>query len=305
MDDNFTQKSAEKFECKKCNFKCSRLFDWNRHILTLKHSRMTNGLQKSVFSVNEIFTCECGNKYKYRQGLWKHKQNCTNNNKSKNKTLSTIDHLSEKNLIEIISQNNEFKHLLIEQNNKIIELTSKTNTTIHNNNNNTTNNTTNNTFNLQMFLNVECKDALNIMDFVNSLDLKIKDLENMAKLGYSDGISNIFINGLKELDIKRRPIHCNDLKRETIYIKDQDTWEKENDEKNKLKLAIKTIATKNIKQIPLWQKENPDCFDSSSKKNDQYLRIVSNAMSGSTVDETQKNYDRIISKVAREVVIQK
>ena len=178
-----------------------------------------------------------------------------------------------------------------------MELAAKSNTTI--------NNTTNNTFNLQMFLNVQCKDALNIMDFVNSLELKVKDLENMAKLGYSDGISNIFINGLQDLDIKKRPIHCSDLKRETIYIKDQDTWEKENDERNKLKLAIKTIASKNIKQIPLWQKENPGCLDSSSKKNDQYLKIISNAMSGSTIEETQKNYDKIISKVAREVVIQK
>jgi hypothetical protein len=211
--------------------------------------------------------------------------------------MQPICQLTEKNIMEIISQNQEFKQLLIEQNNKIMELAAKSNTTI--------NNTTNNTFNLQMFLNVECKDALNIMDFVNSLELKIKDLENMAKLGYSDGISNIFINGLQDLDIKKRPIHYNDLKRETIYIKDQDTWEKENNERNKLKLAIKTIASKNIMQIPIWQKENPDCFDSCSKKNDQYLRIVSNAMSGSTVEETQKNYDKIISKVAREVVIQK
>jgi len=304
MDDNFTQKSAVKFSCEICGVKCSRLSDWNRHILTAKHKKRTNGLKKEHF-LNQIttpFTCDCGKEYKHRQGLWKHKQKCSIKENTK---LQSISQLSEKNILEIISQNNEFKQLLIEQNNKIMELVSKTNTTINNNNNNTTNNTTNNTFNLQMFLNVECKDALNITDFVNSLELKLKDLENMAKLGYSDGISNIFINGLKELDIKRRPIHCNDLKRETIYIKDQDTWEKENTEKNKLKLAIKTIASKNIKQIPIWQKENPDCFDSSSKKNDQYLKIVSNAMSGSSIEETEKNYDKIISKVAREVVIQK
>jgi len=292
MDDIFTQKNADYYCCEKCDFNCSRVSDWNRHILTAKHKKRTTGLQKEHTDnskTNIFFICDCGNEYKHRQGLWKHKQICS----IKNSTMSPVCQLTEKNIMEIISQNQEFKQMLI-------ELATKNNTTINN-----TSNTTNNTFNLQMFLNVECKDALNIMDFVNSLELKMKDLENMAKLGYSDGISNIFINGLKELDIKRRPIHCNDLKRETIYIKDQDTWEKENEDKNKLKLAIKTIASKNIKQIPLWQKENPDCFDSSSKKNDQYLRIVSNAMSGSTIEETKKNYDKIISKVAKEVVIQK
>lgn len=297
MDDIFTQKNADYFCCEKCDFNCSRVSDWNRHILTAKHKKRTTGVKKDNIKlslINSYFACDCGKEYKHRQGLWKHRQSCSIKNTT---NMQPICQLTEKNIMEIISQNQEFKQLLIEQNNKIMELAAKSNTTI--------NNTTNNTFNLQMFLNVECKDALNIMDFVNSLELKIKDLENMAKLGYSDGISNIFINGLQDLDIKKRPIHCNDLKRETIYIKDQDTWEKENNERNKLKLAIKTIASKNIMQIPIWQKENPDCFDSCSKKNDQYLRIVSNAMSGSTVEETQKNYDKIISKVAREVVIQK
>ena len=297
MDDNLASKSADKFLCNFCDYKCSRSSDWNRHLMTGKHKKRTKEDKKARnenTEKNSIFTCECGKYYKHRQGLWKHIKKCSVKNQNKNQFPNS--QLTEKNIMDIISQNQEFKQLLIEQNNKIMDLASKNNTTINN---------TTNTFNLQMFLNVQCKDALNIMDFVKSLDLKVKDLENMEKLGYSDGISNILINGLQDLDIKKRPIHCSDLKRETFYIKDQDTWEKENEERNKLKLAIKTIASKNIKQIPLWQKENPDCFDSSSKKNDQYLRIISNAMSGSTVEETQKNYDKIISKVAREVVIQK
>jgi len=300
MDDNLAQKSVFYFSCKDCDFTCSRSNDWNRHILTAKHKKRTNGLQnvvtKSVKAYSP-FTCECGNIYKHRQGLWKHEKKCVS---VTNKNPQTSLQLTDKNIMEIICQNNEFKQLIIEQNNKIMALASKTNTT-----NTTINNTTNNNFNLQMFLNDQCKDALNIMDFVNSLQLKIKDLENMGKLGYIDGISNIFINGLKDLDITRRPIHCSDSKRETIYIKDKDTWEKENEERNKLKLAIKTITSKNIKQIPLWQKENPDCFNSHSKTNDTYLRIVSNAMNGATIEETQKNYDKIISKVAKEVIIQK
>ena len=189
--------------------------------------------------------------------------------------------------------------MLIEQNSKIMELTKNTNVITNNNNNNNTN------FNLQMFLNVQCKDALNITEFVDSLQPKIEDLEMTGKLGYVEGISKIFLNGLQGLDINRRPIHCSDQKRETIYIKNNNTWEKENDNRENLKLAIKTITSKNIKQISVWQKENPDCFDSSSKKNDQYLRIVSNSMNGLTPEETQKNYDKIISKLVKEVVIQK
>ena len=186
--------------------------------------------------------------------------------------------------------------MLIDQNTKIMELTKNTNVITNNNNTN---------FNLQMFLNVQCKDALNITEFVDSLQPKIEDLEMTGKLGYVEGISKIFLNGLQGLDINRRPIHCSDQKRETIYIKNNNTWEKENDNRENLKLAIKTVASKNIKQISVWQKENPDCFDSSSKKNDQYLKIVSNSMNGLTPEETQKNYDKIISKLVKEIVIQK
>jgi hypothetical protein len=233
--------------------------------------------------------------------LFKHKKTCQNKINAFQKYFSSNDELIQ----TIIKENNEVKQLLLEQNMKILDI-AKNNTVINNTtNNNTTNNTTNNNFNLQMFLNVQCKDALNISDFLDSLQVQIKDLEDTGRLGYVDGISKIFLNGLNNLNINSRPIHCSDLKRETIYIKDKDVWEKENSDRDKLKLAIKTITTKNIKQIPIWQKENPDCFDSCSKKNDQYLKIVSNAMNGLTKEETEKNYDRIISKLAKETVIKK
>lgn len=283
------KKSSNLFYCKNCDYSTSRYSQWQRHIATSKHKM--DKMDKIIVPVK--FVCECGKEYLYQSGLCKHKKHCINNNKypyfSNNEEL----------IQSVLKDNNEFKQLLIEQNSKIIELASK-NTVI----NNTTNNTTNN-FNLQMFLNVQCKDALNITEFVDSLQLQIKDLEDTGRLGYVNGVAKIFLNGLNGLDISKRPIHCSDLKRETIYIKDKDIWEKENYERNKLKLAIKMIASKNIKQIPLWQKENPEYNDSSSKKNDQYLQIVSNAMNGSTIEETQKNYDKIISKLAKEVVIQK
>jgi hypothetical protein len=298
MDDKKASKSVNSFSCKKCYYECSRSCDWYRHLTTAKHNKRTKSEQNIVTNTNiskTIFTCDCGRKYKHRQGLWKHYKVCQNTD-DKPKYFSNNEEL----IHAVLKDNQEFKQLLIEQNAKIIELASK-NTVI----NNTTNNNTTNNFNLQMFLNVQCKDALNITDFVNSLQLQIKDLEDTGRLGYVNGVANIFLNGLNGLDISKRPIHCSDLKRETIYIKDKDIWEKENDERNKLKLAIKTITSKNIKQIPKWQKENPEYNDSSSKKNDQYLKIVSNAMNGLTIEETQKNYDKIISKLAKEVVIQK
>lgn len=302
MDDKNSPKLAVFFYCKICDYKCCKQSDIDKHCLTAKHEKRTNRQQnmltKSAFSP-ATNTCNCGKTYKYRQGLWKHQKNCKSEILGEDQKIVFNNH---QELIQmIIQENQEFRQMLLEQNAKIVELSNK-NLVI--NNTTTTNNTTNN-FNLQLFLNVQCKDALNIMDFVDSLEVQIKDLEETGRLGYINGISRIIINGLNGLDINKRPIHCSDWKREIIYIKDQDVWEKDNEDKDKLKMAIKTIASKNIKQIPIWQKENPDYFDSSSKTNDKYLKIVSNAMNGSTVEETQKNYDKIISKVAREVVIQK
>lgn len=294
MDDKLGEKGGTKFICIYCDVISSDKWKYKRHLLTLKHQRITKELQlgeEKGIENKVIFKCQCGKEYNYRQGLFKHKKTCQSNINAFQKYFSSNDELIQ----TIIKENNEVKQLLLEQNMKILDM-AKNNTVV--------NNTTNN-FNLQMFLNVQCKDALNISDFLDSLQVQIKDLEDTGRLGYVEGISKIFLNGLNDLNINSRPIHCSDLKRETIYIKDKDVWEKENSDRDKLKLAIKTITAKNIKQIPIWQKENPDCFDSSSKKNDQYLKIVSNAMNGSTKEETEKNYDRIISKLAKETVIQK
>jgi hypothetical protein len=282
-----------KYICENCNYNTSRKSQYFRHLETNKHYKKAHKKNEDATKVLNNFTCICENTYLYKSGLYKHKKKCVMiNNNNAIKKMS-----NEELFLSILKDNQDFKQMLIEQNTKIMELTKNTNV-ITNNNNNTN-------FNLQMFLNVQCKDALNITEFVDSLQPKIEDLEMTGKLGYVEGISKIFLNGLQGLDINRRPIHCSDQKRETIYIKNNNTWEKENDNRENLKLAIKTIASKNIKQISVWQKENPDCFDSSSKKNDQYLRIVSNSMNGLTPEETQKNYDKIISKLVKEVVIQK
>ena len=291
-DNANTQSSLKKYICENCNYYTSRKSQYFRHLDTNKHYKNVHKNNEESTKVLNNFTCICKNTYLYKSGLYKHKKKCAMLNNSKKKISS------EELFLSILKDNQDFKQMLIEQNSKIMELTKNTNVITNNNNNNTN-------FNLQMFLNVQCKDALNITEFVESLQPKIEDLEMTGKLGYVEGISKIFLNGLQGLDINRRPIHCSDQKREIIYIKNNNTWEKENDNRENLKLAIKTIASKNIKQISVWQKENPDCFDSSSKKNDQYLRIVSNSMNGLTPEETQKNYDKIISKLVKEIVIQK
>lgn len=294
LDNEDNVKSSKKYRCCICDYNTSRYSQYIRHVGTDKHKKITLSSSQLIKQVQNSFLCECGNMYLYKSGLCKHKKKCEHNKKSNCKNFKS----SEEIFITLIKDNQEFKQMLIDQNNKILELTSSKNTTV-------ITNTTNNNFNLQMFLNVQCKDALNITEFIESLQPKIEDLETTGRLGYVEGISKIFLNGLEGLDINKRPIHCSDQKRETIYIKDNNVWEKESENREKLKLAIKTVASKNIKQIPVWQKKYPDCFNSSSKKNDQYLRIVSNSMNGLTPEETQKNYDKIISKLAKEVVIQK
>jgi len=190
--------------------------------------------------------------------------------------------------------------MLIEQNTKIMELAKEGKYIT--NNNNTTNN---NNFNLNFFLNEQCKDALNIMDFINQLQLNTTDLDMVGRLGYSEGISKLFIRGLKELDVFKRPIHCSDLKREVLYVKDKDSWEKDNEEKNKMKTAIKYIAAKNFKQINEWRAKNPESDDYDSQRHMDYHQIVIHSMGGSTKEEDEKHYNKIIKNVAQEVTIDK
>ena len=197
----------------------------------------------------------------------------------------------------LLKENTEFKQLMIEQNKHMVELAKNAGTN--------NNNTTNNHFNLNFFLQETCKNAMNIMDFVNQLQIGVDDLEETGTVGFANGISKIFINGLKQIDVTYRPVHCSDPKRETLYIKNNDEWNKEDDDRTTLTNAIKRIANKNMRQISEWTKQHPGYNDSESKYNDQYLKIVSEAMSGSTKEETNKNYNRIIKNIIKNVVIEK
>ena len=198
----------------------------------------------------------------------------------------------------LIKENSEFKNMILE----VVKTIQPTNNNTVNNNNNTT---TNNNFNLQIYLNETCKDALNLSDFVSSLKVQLKDLEETAKIGYTEGVSRIFINGLNELDVNMRPIHCSDAKRETLYIKNNDEWTKEDPDKSNITKAIKRVSNKNIQQIFEWQKKYPDYKDPESKQNDKYQDMIFTAMGGSTDDEQTKNLDKIIRNIAKEVIIDK
>ena len=292
--------SAAKYYCKNCDYKCCKSYDWSRHKLTQKHRNNDKIVQNNDSEGHQTrpthLTCGCGKVYKYRQGLSVHKKKCSASKISKINQSEDKD-LSDKEIIKmLIKENSEFKNMILE----VVKTIQPNNTT-----NNNSHNTTNNNFNLQFFLNDTCKDAINLVDFVQGLQVQLKDLEETAKLGYSEGVSKIFINGLNELDVNMRPIHCSDVKRETLYIKDQDEWIKEDSSKTHLTKAIKTVGKKNIQQIFEWQKKYPDYNDPDSRNNDKYLKMLSNAMNGSTDEEQYKNMNKIVKNIAKEVIIDK
>ena len=283
------------------------------HYLTAKHRSATGSNPKEASFCPE-YTCQfCEKNYKDKSGLWRHKKTCQTINEIKLEDNASPDSISnsqpnslpqseDKEIIKLlIKDNSELKAIMMEVV-KSIQPNNNTTNTNNSHSHNTTN--TNNHFNLQIYLNETCKDAVNLTDFVDSLQVKLKDLEETAKIGYSEGVSKIFINGLNELDVCKRPIHCSDAKRETLYIKDKNEWTKDAD-KSMLTSAIKKVGRKNIQQIFEWQKKYPEYNDPASKQNDKYLKMLCNAMNGSTDDEQDKNMEKIIRTITKEVVIDK
>ena len=299
--------------CEKCNFKCSKKYSWERHILTAKHIKETTETDLEIKNGEKgqtEITCECGKSYKNKSGLWKHQKKCKKHEDNISLTTEEIEEKSEEEnpmsttmILELLKQNNEFKELIIEQNKKILELVNTNNSITNNitNNNNTTNNTK---FNLQIFLNEKCKDAFNITDFINGIDVGFKDFENFGRLGYVGSINNILIRELKGLDVYKRPIHCSDLKREVIHVKDNDTWVKDEDKKH-MKRAIKLIEHKNIKLVPGWLKANPKADDISTKKHEEYMKILDNSMGEMKDEDNERNYEKIIRNISKEILIDK
>ena len=305
-----SQTQKKSYLCNCCDYNTCNKFDYEKHMQTTKHKSNFMAINGHILSQksqtnedNKLFTCQpCNKSYKDYSGLWKHKKKCCTEKAKeliKAKEPEKAKEPTDKELIMmLIKENAEFKNMII----KVLE-NGTHNTT--NNNTNNTNTNCNNSFNLNFYLNETCKNAMNITDFVSQLKIGNKELEETGRLGFSEGISKIFLNGLKEIDVTDRPIHCSDVKRETLYIKDDNEWIKDNENKTILTNAIKNVAHKNIKQIKEWQKLNPEFNDPDSKQNDKYLKIVCESMSGSSQEETSKNYNKIIKNIIKETIIDK
>ena len=306
------------FYCNFCDYLAPKKYNYDKHLLTGRHHKNATMATLATFGngfVAKSGNCQCqkcGKKYSDRTGLWKHTKKCFVNENSSNINNFNVANNEIKALtnlvVDVVKQNQELTNKIVDiyknnnqTNNNQTNNNQNTNTNIHNNFNSNNNNKT---FNLNLFLNEQCKDAMNIMDFVDSLKLQLSDLENVGKVGFINGISDIIIKNLKALDIHKRPVHCSDSKREVMYIKDEDKWEKENEEKNKLRKVIKHIAHKNSKLIPEFKNKHPDCSKSDSKHSEQYNKLIIEAMGGSGDNDSEKE-NKIIKKIAKKVLIEK
>ena len=299
LDTKNEQNEQQLFVCENCDYKCIKKSNFNRHLATDKHLWIHNGYKMDTKNeqneqneqlCGNKFVCSCGKQYKYSQGLSKHKNNCKMNVNDTNNNTDLVKYL--------MKENTELKNMILDvcKNSKPSEQNQI--------NCNNTINSHNKSFNLNVFLNETCKDAMNIMEFVDSLKIQLSDLENVGKLGYVQGISKIIVNNLNSLDETKRPVHCTDSKREVLYVKDEDKWEKENEDNSKMRKVIKHVTHKNSKLIKEFKQKHPGCEKSDSRFSNQYDKLIIEAMGGKGDNDAEKE-DKIIKNIAKNVVIDK
>lgn len=321
---NKTPKNAIEFFCEKCNFICFKKSEWDRHLSTRKHKMKQNETKKTPKNAlpEKVYVCDyCEQEFKSRTTFWRHKKQCATMHShmdeeddisfatayvpplSNSVVTQPSSGISNEQTLELVTtlvrQNQETTQKLAGTIEKLVDSgvgNSMTNSTINNNSHNKT-------FNLNFFLNETCKDAMNITDFVNSLALNLQDVEKVGELGYAEGISRMFLNGLSQLDVEKRPIHCSDLKREVLHIKDKDKWERDTENQDKLKKAIKDLSTKNIMLLDDWQRENPGCKEYNNTKNDIYLKMMVESLGPADDVAERKDFAKIIKKIARRTII--
>jgi len=289
-------KISKNLHCELCDYTTCKNSDYKKHLQTLKHQNRENETFEtgSKQNVAKNLQCICGVSFNNRTTLWRHKKkcnfekNCDDNNNEEEKSLS------DKELII----------MLVKQNTELMDMLKNTSSNQANNNTNSLNNNNNKTFNLQFFLNETCKDAMNIMDFVDSIKLQLSDLEKVGEIGYTQGISNIITTNLKALDVTQRPVHCTDKKRETMYIKDENKWEKEDEQNTKLRKVIRRVANKNMRLLPVFREKYPEYNNSSSKISDKYDKIALEATGGFGGDDKEKE-EKIIHNISKCVIIDK
>ena len=295
---NGNQTFASKYYCETCDYNTCKKSSFSSHILSAKHN-----LQLTATEICPQHICSlCDKKYQNRTGLWRHKKICGQQKQDENDTLIALVSEVVKSNNDIQKQNIELQKQNQEMQQQMIEICK---TSVINNNTINNVNSHNKTFNLQVFLNEDCKDAMNITEFVNSIQLQLSDLEHVGKVGYIEGISNIIIKNLKALDVTKRPVHCTDPKRETIYIKDGDVWEKDEDDNKKLRKMIRSVAFRNCKNTRLFKEKYPDCMKSESKYSDMYNKIIIEVMGGDPKSNDIENQNKIMRKIAKEMTIDK
>ena len=307
MDSKNPQKSPKKFNCEICDYHTSKHNEYDKHLATGKHANgsklVATGIKKSP-KITNPFTCCCGKQYAHDSGYYRHKKKCQSMVPSLTTTEPIHNFVLDKELVMLlIKENSDLKQMMIEEHKSTQQMMLEV---IKNGTNNTTTHTNshNKTFNLNVFLNETCKNAMNIMDFVDSLKLQLSDLERMGEIGFVNGMSNIIIKNLQSMDITERPVHCTDQKREVMYVKDEGKWDKEEESKPKLRKAIKHIAHKNAKLISEFKLKYPDYRTCSSKISTQYNTMVIEAMGGiGCVDATNEN--KIIKRISKEIMIEK
>ena len=292
-------KNAETFHCQKCRFTCSKKSNFDIHLSTAKHKKIHSDTTRTS-PISNFSCCSCGKEYKFHSGLWRHKQKCDvmKEHNIDNRIISQP--IDSTVIVELLKQNKELHKM-------VIDLAKNSVTTTHNttNNNNTTNNTTNNKFNLNVFLNETCKDAINLNDFIQSIELSINDFINTGEVGYVKGISTIMVDRIRDMEPHVRPIHCTDLKRETVYVKDSDKWEKEDEHKTHLRKAIRIVADKNKDQVYPWREENPNYDILDTPECNKFFEYTKASLGGYGKEEDEKFENKIINNILKETIVDK
>ena len=298
MTTELSPKNPLKFRCEICMYNTSNQKDFNKHLQTNKHNNNISNNHDNNIVPAKYLCPNCDKKFNDRSGLWRHNKKCI---PISVKTDEQKEQKTDKDqmIMMLIKENSDFKAMLIEQQSMMMKVIENGTT---NNSNNTTTNSHNKAFNLQFFLNETCKDAMNIADFIDSIKLQLSDLEKVGEVGYVEGISNIIIKNLNNLDETKRPVHCTDKKRETIYIKDEGQWEKEDDNNSRLKKSINKVANKNIKLISQFREKYPECRKCDSSISDKYNKMIIEAMGG-LGDNTVEKEEKIIRNISKATII--
>jgi hypothetical protein len=305
---------ATPYYCELCDFKSSKKSNYDIHLTTAKHKKVTNDdINQSI----KCHICQCGKEFKYRQGLSRHRKKCFEPGQIEPppQPSSQVDMTV---VLELLKQNQEFKDLVIEQTKQLFQqnqqnavlqeqlLDAVKDGKLGNNNNINTNCNNNNKFNLNFFLNETCKDAITFSDFINSIEVTMDEFIQTGNTGFVSGISKVLMDRIKGMDLHTRPLHCTDFKRETVYIKNEDKWDKEDGDNTHLRKAVKCVAKKNYNQLHNWYNhKKPEVETLGTEECEDYFKFYKSALGGYDKEEDKKFEDKIIKNVLKEVILDK